>query len=210
MNQKLVISYIYDFLSHIFEEKISLRKVIVFGSVARNEFDKNSDIDLFIEPAQKSKIKEIETKVKEIKKRFESEKEHTWKLKNIDYPIKEIIGDLDSPMWKVLKEDLISNGIMLYGKYEELPKKIKHYVLINYSLKNLKQKKKMQFSRKLFGYSIKKNKKLYEQEGIIQQTNARKIAKNILLIPLEEITGIKKLFDDFKVKMEMREVWLKE
>lgn len=210
MNQKLVIAYIYDFLSHIFEEKISLRKVIVFGSVARNEFDKNSDIDLFIEPAQKSKIKEIETKVKEIKKRFESEKEHTWKLKNIDYPIKEIIGDLDSPMWKVLKEDLISNGIMLYGKYEELPKKIKHYVLINYSLKNLKQKKKMQFSRKLFGYSIKKNKKLYEQEGIIQQTNARKIAKNILLIPLEEITGIKKLFDDFKVKMEMREVWLKE
>ncbi len=136
MNQKLIIAYVYDFLSHIFEEKISLKKVILFGSVARNEFDKNSDIDLFIEPKQKSKIKETEKKIKEIKKRFEYEKEHTWKLKNIDYPIKEIIGNLEDLTWKTLKEDIISNGIMLYGKYEELPKKIKHYTLINYSLKN--------------------------------------------------------------------------
>lgn len=210
MNQKLIIAYVYDFLSHIFEEKISLKKVILFGSVARNEFDKNSDIDLFIEPKQKSKIKETEKKIKEIKKRFEYEKEHTWKLKNIDYPIKEIIGNLEDLTWKTLKEDIISNGIMLYGKYEELPKKIKHYTLINYSLKNLEQKKKMQFLRTLFGYSVKKNKKIYKQEGLMHQTNGKKLTKNIILIPLDEVTKIKNLFDKFKIKMEMREVWLKE
>lgn len=210
MNQKIIIAYIYDFLSHIFENKIPVNKIILFGSIARNEFDKQSDIDLFIEPKQKSKIKEIETKIKEIKQEFESEKEHTWTLKNINYPIRELIGDLEDPTWKTLKEDIISNGIMLYGKYEELPKEIKHYALINYSLKNLKQKEKMKFLRTLFGYSIKKAKKIYKQEGFIQQINGKKLTKNIILIPLDESARIKDLFEKFKIKIEMREIWQKK
>ncbi len=68
----------------------------------------------------------------------------------------------------------------------------------------------MQFLRTLFGYSVKKNKKIYKQEGLMHQTNGKKLTKNIILIPLDEVTKIKKLFDKFKIKMDMRDVWLKE
>lgn len=209
MNRRKIIAYTYDFLSHVFEKGMPIRKIILFGSVAREEFDKHSDIDIFIEPVQKSKVKETEEQIKEIKKEFEIEKEHTWKLKGIDYPIRELIGWLDEPKWKILKEDILSNGILLYGKYEELPKSIKHYAFINYSLTDLEQKKKMKFLRNLFGYSIKKNKKIYKQEGLIAQTGGSKLASNIILLPLEEVTKIKDLFDRYKVKIEIREVWLK-
>lgn len=208
MSKETIAAYVYDFLSRLFEEKIPLRKIILFGSVARNEYNKKSDIDLFIEPKQKSKIKEVEKKIKSVKKRFESEKEHTWKLKGIDYPISEIVGSLDDKKWENLRRDIVSNGILLYGKYEELPKKIRHHALINYSLKNLQQKKKMQFLRALFGYSVNKNKKVYKQEGLLQKTGGIKLTNNVLFVPLEEIIIFKNLFDKFRVKIEIREVWV--
>ncbi|MDI6738253.1 MAG: nucleotidyltransferase domain-containing protein [Nanoarchaeota archaeon] len=209
MTRGIIIAYVYDFLSCLFEKKVPVKRIILFGSMARGDFDGESDIDLFIEPKQESKTKEIEMQIKEIKKEFESVKEHTWKLKRIDYPIREIVGNLDAPVWKTLKQDIISNGIMLYGKYEAPPKEVRHYALVNYSLESMKQKEKMKFLRALQGYSAKKNKKVYAQEGLLQRISGKRLAKNIVLIPLEEMAKIKALLDKFKVNAEIREVWLK-
>lgn len=209
MKRSLAIAYIYDFLSRVFEEKISLDKVILFGSIAKGEFDAKSDIDLFIEPKQKSKLKEIEKKIKAIKNRFEQENEHTWGLKGIYFPIREQVGFLEDDVWKVLKQDIISTGIMLYGKYEELPEKLEHFSLINYSLESMKQKEKMKLLRLLFGYSTTKGKKIYRQEGLTHEFNGIKLSKNALLIPMGEIVKVKKIFDEFGARVQVREVWLR-
>ena len=84
------ISYIYDFLSLIFENEELIEKIneiILFGSVAKNTHDKESDIDLFFEIKNEKDVKEIEKRLSSILKSFEVKSEKTWKLKNISYPI---------------------------------------------------------------------------------------------------------------------------
>ena len=52
MKQSEVFSYVYDFISQILEKKEifeSIKRIILFGSIARGDFDKDSDIDIFIE-----------------------------------------------------------------------------------------------------------------------------------------------------------------
>ena len=48
MKKTEIYSYVYDFLSRLIErlEEDSIRSIIVFGSVARGDFDKESDVDI--------------------------------------------------------------------------------------------------------------------------------------------------------------------
>src|SRR3989338_10534357 len=124
-----IYAYIFDFLSFVFENKElfnSIKRVILFGSVASGEFDKNSDIDLFFDV--KGDKTKIESELNNTLKSFEIKSEKTWKLKNISLPIKNIVGDIGEEKWAELKEEMISNGILLSGKFESMPKKMGHYV----------------------------------------------------------------------------------
>lgn len=208
---KNMFPYIFDYISIIFENveiKKYVKRIILFGSVATGEHDKESDIDLFID-VPKNKIKRIEKIIKYTEKRFYTISKNKWSLSSINNPIKCIIGGLQEPRWKEIKSEIISTGILLYGKFEVLPKKLSHYSLFTYSLSRLQQKEKMKFLRKFFGYKSTKEGKEYIQEGFLIGIGGKKLTSNSLLIPVEKSRQVQKLFNLFKITPEIREVWIK-
>ena len=208
MNKNEYLSYLYDFNRFLMVHfKKEPPEIILFGSIARGDFHKDSDIDLFINVKNKTEQKEIEQIVKRTKMEFETAASNSWFLKEINLPIKVIVGDLDSPRWSALKREIISTGRIVYGKYKELPKKLNHYYLLSFDLKNLQPKNKVKFIRQLYGYESKKVQKVYHRTGILQERGVR-INQNTLLISTEHHNLFLGLFKQFKIKYQIREVWM--
>lgn len=189
-----MIEYIYDFLTIFFEklkEKEKIKNIILFGSFARGNQRKDSDIDLFVDIEKKDK-NYVEEIIKESINEFELKSEKTWKLKGLTNPIVPIIDDLDSEQWQELKNEISHYGIALYTKY----KKNEKNVLIQYNINKLKQKDKMKIIRELSGYKIKQKKKIYEKQGLIKKIKAEKIDSAILI----NKNDCKKIIDVLKTK----------
>src|SRR3989338_2312660 len=202
-------SYIYYFLSLIFDklkDSEKIKGIILFGSFARGNPRKDSDIDLFIDVEEKNK-EEIEKHVRESLNEFELKSSKSWKLKGINNAIVPIVDSLDKDQWRELKRDISSYGLTLYGKYRSYLKGNRHAVLIEYDLKKLKQKNKMAALRRLYGYKIRKGKKTYSQKGLTTEVKGEKIQNGILV----SIDNYKKVIDELRrmrVQIKVREVWL--
>lgn len=208
MNKNELLSYIYDFIRFLTaNNKGELPEVILFGSVARGDFHKDSDIDLFINVKNKSEQKEIEQIVKKTRIEFETAASDSWHLKGINFPIRAIVGNLDSERWSALKREIISTGRVIYGRYQELPGKLNHHYLLSFDLKNLLPKNKVKFIRMLYGYESRKEHKVYRRTGILQDKGI-KINQNTLLISIEQYKVFLGLFKQFKIKHQVREIWM--
>jgi len=116
---KAYASYFVSYLLSNFKDIENIKKIILFGSVARNEASKDSDIDLFVEIKKESK-KFSEELQKTIEDFYKSREALIFKTKGIDNKINIITGNIDN--WKDLKKSIESTGILLYGKY--LPSKV--------------------------------------------------------------------------------------
>ena len=206
-----IIAYVYDFLSMVFERGLGekIEEIILFGSVAKKSFDKKSDIDLFFNVKDKKDSKEAEESLKSVLKSFEVKAEKTWGLKKVKLPISFIVGSLEDEVWKELRDEIISSGVLLYGHYKEMPEKLNHNYLFYYSLSNLKRNDKMKFIRKMFGYSLKKEKKEYAQEGFLAGIKGVKLGSNAILAPSQEVLKIKKMFNEFKISYKIIESWVR-
>jgi len=207
-----ILSYIYDFLSMVFEDELmrdKINNVILFGSVAKGVYDKKSDIDLFFDVKDKNDKITVEKNLRDILKPFEIKAEKTWSLRGINLPINFIVDSLESNTWRNLKDEIISSGIILYGPYKEMPENLEHYFLFYYSLNNLDRKDKMKFIRKFFGYSLKKKDKEYKQRGLLEGMNGTKLSSSAILIPYRDVLNVKSIFNKFKVRYKIREVWMR-
>lgn len=206
---KNLLPYIYDFLSLLSEDaevRGKIRRILLFGSVARGEADEESDIDLFIDLWSKDGADDVETHLRETEKRFLIISEKKWNLLGIRQPIKCIIGTLEEPEWKSLKLEIASSGIMLFGKFEEPEDGMMHCAMFSYSLAKLGQAKKMKLLRNLFGYEITKGRKKYGQPGILKECGGTKIGGNVILVPVENSRKIQKLLNSYGITPEIREV----
>jgi hypothetical protein len=76
-------------------------------------------------------------------------------------------------------------------------------------LRELPQKEKMRFLRKLFGYTIKKGEKCYKQNGILENIGGTKLSSNTILVPKEKSGDIRKVLNEFKLKRKIKDVWIK-
>lgn len=210
MKQNEILAYLYDFISMLLEQKIvkdNIDQVILFGSVARDDFDEQSDIDLFVEIKDLSKRDAIEQKIKETINIFEIKSDTTWKLRKISLPIKAIIGKLKEPSWSSLHKEIISSGIVAYGSYKEVPKDLQHYALVSYSINKISQNKKMRFLRKIYGCRTKKKDKIYTQQGMLSSLGGEKIGTNQMLLKGNDFKKILDLIKDFKVPYKIKEIW---
>ncbi|MBI2564778.1 nucleotidyltransferase domain-containing protein [Candidatus Woesearchaeota archaeon] len=211
MKQSEIFAYLYDFISMLMDKKESkeyIENIILFGSVARGDFDKESDIDLFIEIKDLSNKLIVEKIVRETIDRFEVHAEKTWRLRLIDLPIKPIVGKLSEEVWEDLHDEIKKYGVNLYGKYSATMPNLKHYSLVSYSLNKLKQNKKVNLLRKLFGYRIKKKNKIYEQKGMLSSLEGIKLMANQILIKANDLKKIADIFKSFKVTYTVRDVWI--
>lgn len=203
INKFDLISYATNFVSFILRYNINkeINSIILFGSVATNNFDEESDIDLFIDTDKKNNNKII--RVLELYKKSEDYKKY--KLFGIKNEISIKTGKLEE--WKDIKRSIISNGIYLYGKYKSIPDKIKQYIICNIELKKLNRNKKIKLWRLLYGYTQKINKKLYKFKGLIEELYGKKIAKNLFIIPVENQQKLIYTLKMNKVSYKINEIW---
>ena len=129
----------------------------------------------------------------------------TWQLRGIAHPLSLKVGNLEH--WK-LRREVISSGILLFGKYQQLPEKIDYYLLIiidKIHKKSIAQQIKIW--RALYGYKQKVGKKTYEKKGYVESLNGKKLGKAVFLIPMEQRKTILLFLNEHNVDYRMHEVW---
>jgi len=198
LDKNNLISYALDFASYLISKADKIDRIILHGSVARGDFDEESDIDLFVDTR-----KNLEKKInKIIDNYYKTKKFKEWEIKGIKNTISIITGKLDSKEWIDLKRSIINTGIILYGKYKAESEKINYYTL--FSFENIRpDKKRISIFRKLFGFKVGKKK----YPGLIEKMGAVKVGKGSILVPVENSNELKKYFQDKKVTVKLYDLW---
>ena len=178
--------------------KIEVEEIFLFGSVARREATKESDVDLFFN--LKTKEKEIEKKIKEqLAKFYKSSIYEKFSLNGIENHISIKVGNLEK--WK-LKRSIISEGIILYGKYKNTPEDIKGYAL--FVLKPIRDiTKRNKIMRKLFG----RKEKNYMSEGLIMEMKGKQLSPTSFIVSLEKINEVINILNFEKIDYTLIEFW---
>src|SRR3989344_6770322 len=193
--------YTIHFVSFMLEyiETDKIKNIILFGSTARNEATKESDIDIFIDINAKEKEYKIEVK-KIIEKFYESKfYKNYWKIKGFNNSFNVIIGDINK--WKELKDNIITDGITLYTKFKSIPDNQKHSVLIYFE--NIKpETKRVLLYKNLYGYNTKGK----HYTGLIEKYNGIKINKGTVLVPLEYKNLFLSLFKRYNITIKTRNI----
>ena len=189
-----------DFASFLLESGVEPRRVILFGSVAAGEMDKESDIDIFIdidEPEEK--------KIRGILRIFEGVSGEKWRLKGVNNPLSLKIGSLKR--WPELKRSIQSYSILLYGKYIESPESMKSYLMFRLDFSGLKRAKKVKAWRTLYGYSQKIGRKEYRKRGIIEGFGGKKLENSIVIVPSDKSKKFKEFLNKSRVNFLVNEIW---
>lgn len=199
-NLKSYASYFSAYLINNLADEKEIKKIVLFGSVARNSAEKDSDIDIFVEVNRKTK--KIEDEIKQILEKFYKSREALlFKTKGIDNRINIKIGKLEE--WKELQKSIASDGIILYGKYEakNLPSGVKHYIIIFWDKIG---KNRGAFLNKLYGFKIKDK----NYEGLISKFSGRKLGKSCIMIPVQYKEELFRLIKEYKVSAKSVEVFV--
>lgn len=86
---------------------------------------------------------------------------------------------------------------------------LNHCMLIFYTLRYLPQKEKVKVLRELNGYREKKQGKLYEHKGLVQELKAEKLGSNVILVFIGNFVQFQNFFSKNQVGIKIKEVWTK-
>jgi len=205
MNYKLI-AYAQDFASFLtqnFKNADKIKNIILFGSVARGDAGKESDVDLFIETDEKQ-----EQEINKIKEKFyESIKfKKYWELFGIKNEINLSVGNLKD--WGDLNRSIISNGIILFGKYKS-DVKTNPYVLFSIT-PGENRNKNISVWRELYGYSQKVNNKIYKKEGLIKEYNGEKLANGVVIVPVDYSNKLSNFLKNNKFSFKLVSFWMEK
>lgn len=199
-NYKELIAFASAFVAFVLPKLENIKEIILFGSVVRWEADKSSDIDLFFNIENKRDEEAIKRTIKkELSRFYVSKMAETFLFKGIRSKIKVNIGNLEE--WE-LKRSIISDGIVLYGKYKETPQNLKGFVLFNINpVKDIARRNKL--IRKLFG----RKEKNYSTKGVLENINGKKLSPSSFYVPLENTNQIIKILNEEKINYIFFEFW---
>ena len=190
-------SYFVSYLLFNLRKTENISKIILFGSVAKGQATKDSDVDIFI--GVKKKFKGFEKEVFDLEKKFYSSREALiFKSKGIENKINIILGKLED--WKDLKESIEGTGILLYGNYLSSDVEGKKHVLFYWSKI---WKNRGAFLNRLYGFSSAGRKYV----GMIEKLGGKKLGKSSFIIPIEHREEFVKLMKHYEVDVKMIEVW---
>lgn len=165
--------------------------IILYGSFARRDFGRKSDVDVFILVDNEDYVENINDATIEIdsKRPFQPVIRSFESLKKTD---------------PTLLQNIFKEGRIVYWKhYVDLDAKellkLKPYILYNFKLLKMRQTTKAKFNYILYGK--KKN-------GLIYKMNGSFISKSCILIPDEYKKEIEKLFKRYNITYNYRNVWM--
>ncbi|MBI2574974.1 nucleotidyltransferase domain-containing protein [Candidatus Woesearchaeota archaeon] len=202
LNKQAVIGYAESFVSFLLPElkDLPVKDIILFGSTARGDYDKSSDIDIFIDLEKEEDAPKVEKIVNSnLKKFYKSRIFEMWGLKGIKSSISVKTGMLEK--WG-LKRSIISDGIILYGRYRQQPKGMQHYSLLVFEpIKNVTKRNRI--IRRLIG----RKEKGYAREGLIKAINALPLSQRVLAVPIEQSSKVIEIFSKERVDYTIFEFW---
>ncbi|MBI4980184.1 nucleotidyltransferase domain-containing protein [Candidatus Woesearchaeota archaeon] len=204
MNYKLV-AYAQDFVSFLLQslksDSAKIRQIILFGSVARGDEEKSSDIDLFVEVVDSS----LEDKVHKLRDAFYSsvKVKKYWALLGVTAEINCTVGKLEE--WEDLHRSIIANGIVLYGRYLGKPDLKPYYFFSVIPCKS--RRKNILVWRKLYGYRQKVGKKVYGRKGLVKEVQGSKLAQGLFIIPAESSEILLSFLKKKKLRYQMIPLW---
>jgi len=206
-----LMSYTYDFVSYLMLQppikKYPITKIILFGSVARGDYTKRSDIDLFIDIANLNKISSLSNEIEKIKTNFfESERMKKWGRLNIANNFNIAIGNLKEKKWNELKRSMHSHAILIWARFSDIgEEELVPYALIKWNIGMDNASKRVNIARKLYGY--KQKGRTYA--GLLKEIDAKLIGKGIALVPAEHINRFRELFTNLEIKYNIVDVFIK-
>src|SRR3989338_7892584 len=178
MKNNNLVAYAIDFVSFLIQKtkyRDKVKNIILFGSVARQE------------------------EIEKIKEQFINSVKYQgyWKLLNVRNEIKMQVGQMEK--CKELEPSLISNGIVIYGKYKPRVHSEKHRVF--YIWENIRPNaKRVLFNKQMFGYT--QNKKRYL--GILEIYNGERLGKGCITVPAEDANPFHRLFKKHKIAVKIK------
>ncbi|MEK6857415.1 MAG: nucleotidyltransferase domain-containing protein [Nanoarchaeota archaeon] len=193
------ISFMSYLAKNIDELKDVVETVILYGSVAKNQSTKDSDIDLFIDLKKESQ--NIRNKIILIRDNFYASKESIiFKLLGVENDISLKIGKLFE--WPDLQRSILSEGIVLFGRVQlkQKPVGLEHKILFSWDSVG---KNRTAFLNRLYGYTTKKTK----YKGFLEKWSAQKIGKSSILIPIKYRQEMIDLIKEYKVSSKSVEVF---
>ena len=200
INQKKLIGYAEDFISFLvsgdYLDGYTVRNIILYGSVARGDFTKGSDIDFFIDVLNPDK--KLEQNTKRALEEFPSSIWfNKWKRLGIANEINCLSGRLEE--WKNLQRSMVSDGIVLYGKYKL---ETSGDIVTMFLISRIKPEKKRVFiTRKLFGY--RKSGKHYS--GMVERLGGEKLSSGCFIIPAQFSGKISNHLKEKRIKFRVKE-----
>ncbi len=198
-NRNELISYALDFVSYLVGRVEGVERVVLFGSIARGDFTVKSDVDLFIDTTQKKLEKVIPLLIEDF---YRTEKAKRWALKGVKNLFSVIVGELDGSEWKDLKRAIITEGVVLLGKYKSDTDKVYQYVV--FSFQNIvPESRRVSVHRSLFGFGM--GGKQYK--GLVHKYKGFSFGKGTIVIPVESAREVKKFFKERKVGVKVYDIW---
>jgi predicted nucleotidyltransferase len=177
--------------------------VIIFGSVARNQAGKQSDLDICMILKNKTLKNSISNQMLNLEEKYD--KNINLIFTNSSYK------NLD----RQFIETLIREGIVIYGKKPDVSikqLKLEPYEIIKYDLSKLNQSKKMKIKRLLYGIKTKKRYKgkIYERKqiGLVEKFGGIRIGIASILIPEKMSWDVEKILRDQGVYLRKITIWL--
>ncbi len=195
---RILVPYAMSFASFLMaelgeEESGNVKEIILYGSVARGDPRKDSDVDVFVNVYRPGSI---EKRVEKITEDFyKTEAFRNWKLAGVQNVISCITDSLQK--WKDLRISIISDGIVLYSKYREKTEGQQFVIL--YWGKISSESKRVLISKKLYGYRTKKA--VYK--GLLETTGSLKLGPNSIFVPLDSAAKIIGIFKSNKITVKM-------
>ncbi len=194
-------SYASTFVSFLLRKVGPKRidRIILFGSVAKGESTKDSDVDIFIDTREKIKDR-IEKVVKDF---YKSREAAIFRSRGIDNEIAVKVGELKK--WKELHRVITSTGIVLWGEFQAKKRPIgsKHEVVFHWDKIG---KNRGAFLNKLYGFRVKDK----EYKGLLEKLGGRRMGKSCIIIPHQHKEKIYELIKKYKVEAKTLEVFALE
>ncbi|MEW6009506.1 MAG: nucleotidyltransferase domain-containing protein [Candidatus Omnitrophota bacterium] len=184
--------------------------IFLFGSVAKGDADRRSDIDILVVFDTYSKdFENLEAKSRISELALTLEKEYDKNIQVV-FTNKNYEG-----LQQHFIEEVFKNGILLYVKSPSIivgGLELENYAMIAFSLDKLSTKDKMKVKRTLYGLKTKKVVKgrFYKSEkmGLVQQLQGIRIGAGVLAVPQKNVKMLEEKLNKLKLTFKVIDLWL--
>jgi predicted nucleotidyltransferase len=201
---------VFKFARHASVNEVAY--IFLFGSVAKGDTDRRSDIDiLVILDTYDKDFEDMEAKTRISELALTLEKEYDRGIQVV-FTNKKYEGLDEHFIEEVLKE-----GIILYAKSPSIEIRgltLEPYAMIMFSLENLNSRDKMKIKRILYGQKTRKviKDKTYEsiKIGIVQSLKGMRIGPGAVLLPQKKASILENEMKKLKLTLKRVDILLTE